>query len=355
MPLQRTPLTDADQDALRSELVAALRRGELCVLPTETVYGLAALPGNDEAGARARRWRGLDEDAPLTLHLADADDLGALGVRLHAGAERLIERYWPGPLTLILGRERGEQPVGVRVPSHPFTRDVIRACGEPLWMTSVAAEGRAALVTPEDIASACADDVAMLVDDGPSPIGAASTIVRADRGELEVLREGILSRDEVLKTAADVVLFVCTGNTCRSPLAERFARQMTAQAMGVTEDRVLARGLRFASAGTATAPGMGASEGSVEAGAEVGLDLSDHLSEPVDPQICARALRIYCLSDSHRRALIAQAPEAEDRIELLRPDGGDIADPYGGDLEVYQQARDEISAAVQARAGDWWP
>ena len=85
------------------------------------------------------------------------------------------------------------------------------------------------------------------------------------------------------------------------------------------------------------------------------LDLSDHLSEPVDPQICARALRIYCLSDSHRRALIAQAPEAEDRIELLRPDGGDIADPYGGDLEVYQQARDEISAAVQARAGDWWP
>lgn len=355
MPLQRTPLADADRNALLRDIVAALKLGELCVLPTETVYGLAALPTHESAGPRARRWRGLDEDHPLTLHLADTEDVDALDVRLHQGAERLVERYWPGPLTIIVGRGAGEETLGLRVPSHPFTRELIRAVGEPLWLTSVARTGAAPLTEPDAIEAACGEEVSLLVDDGASPLGAASTVVRADGAELEVLREGILSREEVLNTAADVVLFVCTGNTCRSPLAEHFARRLTAQAMGVNEDRVLARGLRFASAGTAAAYGMGASDGSAEAGAEAGLGLSAHASQPLDLDLCERAVKIYCLSDSHRRALTAQVPGAGDRVELLRPDGEDIADPYGGDLAVYREARDEIAAAVQARAGDWWP
>ena len=355
MPLRRSPLAEADHDALRDEVVEALRRGELCLLPTETVYGLAALPRHAGAAAKLRAWRGRDPAQPMTLHLADPSDLDRLGVQLHEGAERLAERYWPGPLTLILATRDGGESVGVRVPAHAFTRDVIRACGEPLWLIRVAAPGEDGLVEPDAVAEACAQDAALLVDAGTSPIGAASTIVRADGGELEVVREGILAREEVLSAAADLVLFVCTGNTCRSPLAERFARSLTAQAMGVTEDRVLARGLRFASAGTATMPGMAASDGSLEAGAEAGLDLSDHLSQPVEEELWSRAVRIYCLSEGHRSALLAQAPEAADKVELLRPDGADIADPYGGDLQVYREARDQIAAAVQARVGDWWP
>jgi len=355
MPLHRTLLADANHDALCSEVVAALRRGELCVLPTETIYGLAALPSSEGAAERIRTWRGRDGTRPLTLHLSDAADVAKLDLRAHQGAERLMERYWPGPLTLILPRRGAGAPVGLRVPSHPFTQDVIRACGEPLWLTSIATDEDPALVDPDAIAAACAEDVAMLVDDGPSPIGAASTVVRAHAGELQVLREGILSRDEALNTAADLVLFVCTGNTCRSPLAARFARQVTAQSMGVTEDRLLARGLRFTSAGTATAAGMSASAGSLEAGAEVGLDLSDHESQPIEPSLWSRAIRIYCLSESHRRVLLNEAPEVADRVELLRPDGADIADPYGGDIDVYRRSRDEICDAVRARAGDWWP
>lgn len=355
MPLQRTPLADADPDKLRSEVVAALQRGELCVLPTETVYGLAALPSHDGAAERIRRHGGRDASQPLTYHVADAADVNKLGGRLHSGAERLIERYWPGPLTLIVPGKQDGETLGVRLPSHAFTREVIRACGEPLWLATLADEAGAALVDPAAVADACGDDAALLVDDGASPIGSPSTIVRADGGELEVLREGILSRDEVLNTAADLILFVCTGNTCRSPLAEAYGRQLTAQAMGVTEDRVLARGLRFASAGTATMPGMGASDGSLEAGAEAGLDLGAHLSQPVDPSLWTRAMKIYCLGESHRRALLAEAPEVGDKVELLRPDGLDIADPYGGDLMVYRRARDEIAAAVQARMSDWWP
>lgn len=355
MTLERRSLADADPEALRDEVVATLQRGELCVLPTETVYGVAALPSRARAAARAQRWRGRDPSEPLTRHLADPADVDALGLRLHEGAKRLAARYWPGPLTLVLPPKAGGEPIGVRVPAHDFTRAVARACGEPLLLTPAAPAGEAPLTAPDAVADACRDDAALMVDDGASPIGAASTVVHAAGGELEVLREGILSRGEVLEAAADLVLFVCTGNTCRSPLAERFARQMTATAMGVAEDRVLARGLRFASAGTATMAGMRASDGSLEAGSEVGLDLADHQSQPVSPDLWSRAAKIYCLSEGHRRALLADAPAAEDRVLLLRPDGADIADPYGGDLDVYREARDEIATAVRARMGDWWP
>lgn len=355
MTLVRRSLAEADPDALRDEVVAALRRGELCVLPTETVYGVAALPGHAAAAARVRSWRGRDPGEPLTLHLSGLEDLAPLGLRMHDGAARLADRYWPGPLTMVLPRRAGGEPVGTRVPAHDFTRAVIRACGEPLLLTPVAPADAPPRTDPEDVAAACAAEATLLVDDGPSPIGASSTVVHAAGGELQVLREGILSREEVLATAADLVLFVCTGNTCRSPLAERFARQLTAAAMGVTEDRVLARGLRFASAGTATTTGMGASDGSLEAGGEAGLDLSDHLSQPISRPLYDRALRIYCLSESHRRALLAEAPGAADKVALLRPDGADVADPYGAPLDVYREARDQIAAAVQARVGDWWP
>jgi tRNA threonylcarbamoyl adenosine modification protein (Sua5/YciO/YrdC/YwlC family) len=356
MPLRHERLGEADPDTLRRDVVDSLQRGELSVLPTETVYGLAVLP-SQAAGVRlAQEWKGRPKDQPFTWHIADVADLEKLEVKVPLAAQRLIERYWPGPLTLILPGKDG-QTVGVRLPAHEFTRSVIRECGEPLWMTSVNASGEPPLTAPDDIAAACQGEggVAILVDDGASPLGVASTIVRSERAPLEVLREGILSREEVLTAAADLILFVCTGNTCRSPLAEAMARQLTSEAMGIPAEQVLARGICFSSAGTAAAPGSSASDGSQQAGAEIGIDLSAHISQPIAPSLWRRAMAIYCLSDSHRRALLAEAPEIADKVELLRPDGLDIADPFGGDLSVYQQARDEMHAAVKERLGDWWP
>lgn len=352
---ERRPLsTEPDVPALRAAVTASLQAGELCVLPTETVYGLTVLPSHAAAVERARRFKGRDAAQPFTWHVAHQKQIEQLGGELTLPAKRLIERYWPGPLTLIL-KGRDGATIGVRQPAHDFTAAVIEACGEPLWMTSVNDRGQPPRTEPDDIAAFCGDEVSIFVDDGPSPLGMASTIVRADGGELQVLREGILSRDEVLSSAADLILFVCTGNTCRSPLAEAIARELTAQAMGVTADRVLARGLKFASAGTATVPGMAASEGSLQAGAEIGLDLSAHQSQPVEPSLWERATNIYCLSDGHRQALLAEAPEAAAKVQLLRPDNLDIQDPFGGDLRTYQRVRDEIGAAIAARMSDWWP
>ena len=98
---------------------------------------------------------------------------------------------------------------------------------------------------------------------------------------------------------------------------------------------------------------MPASENGVLAAHELDLDLTGHASRELDRDLVARADRIYCLSRSHRQALLAAAPQAADKVELLRPDGRDVADPYGGDLAEYRHTRDEIRTALGKRVADW--
>lgn len=354
MPCQRIELRTADQPRLVADAAARLRRGELLVLPTETVYGLTVLPSDEAAVARARTLKGRDGAQPFTWHIADRPDFARLALDPPAGIVRLVERYWPGPLTVIVPA-RGGGTCGVRLPAHDFTRAVIRAAGEPLWMSSVNQTGEPPLLAADAIAARYGEQLGLVVDDGPSPLGMASTIVRAEGRRLDVLREGILLRDEVLHTAADTILFVCSGNTCRSPLAAALARELTARTLGVPADQVLAHGFAFASAGTSTIHGLPASEGSLLAGRELDLDLTAHASQPIDVDLVTRADRIYCLGRGHRRALLAEWPELAPRTALLRPDGLDIGDPYGGDLATYRRARDEIRAAVGARLTEWLP
>lgn len=377
MAMVRVPLRSTDRDALRADVVARLQQGQLVALPTETVYGLAVLPEQAEALARARRL--LQRPAPATqaatnrqealanlqqrtapsfaLHVASRADLRALAATVPPAIDRLIDRFWPGPLTVVLPA-RGPAAIGdvaVRLPAHEFTRGLIAAAGGRLFLPALHAPGAPALADPDAIAAHFGKDLDLLVDDGRTPLGSPSTVVHWRQGRLEVPREGILTADEVLHAAAELVLFVCTGNTCRSPLAAAFARQLTAKALGIAEADVLAHGFAFASAGTSTTDGLPASEGSLAAGAEAGLDLSTHQSQPLSPELVHRSSRIYCLAASHRRNTLAEAPAAGEKITLLRPDQRDVADPYGGDLRAYRKARDEIQAAVAARVAEWLP
>ncbi|MCA8953587.1 MAG: Sua5/YciO/YrdC/YwlC family protein, partial [Planctomycetes bacterium] len=308
---------------------------------------------NPAAVERARELKGREASHPFTWHVADRGQLAALAAPPSARARKLIDRYWPGPLTLVLPARNGEGDVGVRQPAHEFTAAVIAALGEPLWLSSVNRTGEPPLLEADAICASFGGELALVVDDGPSPLGVASTVVR-DRGDrLEVLREGILDSHDVLHTAADLTLFVCTGNTCRSPLAEALARDLAARTLGTAPADVLAHGFAFASAGTSTLDGMPASEGSIAAGSELGLDLTAHSSRLVTRELVEHATRIYCLSQSHRAALLAEFPAAGDKVQLLRQDQLDIQDPFGGPIEVYRKTRDEIRAAIGARLPEW--
>jgi protein-tyrosine phosphatase len=138
------------------------------------------------------------------------------------------------------------------------------------------------------------------------------------------------------------VLFVCTGNICRSPMAERLARELTA---GEADT--------FTSAGTATHPRVEPPAGTVQAMEEVGIAVEDHRSRSVW-EVGDDADVIYALSAEHRDAMLRRWPDRGDDIHLLRPDGRSVADPYGLGIDDYRRARDEIAAAIALRVAAGW-
>lgn len=131
------------------------------------------------------------------------------------------------------------------------------------------------------------------------------------------------------------ILFVCTGNTCRSPMAEAMFNKMI-------KDRNIAD-VSASSAGIAAYAGSPASENAMAAVKELGADLSRHKARLVTRKLVDESDQIYCMSDSHAKTLKGLFPEAEAKIKVL---GGGIEDPFGGDINVYRACRDQILAAL---------
>ncbi|MFM1873389.1 MAG: Low molecular weight protein-tyrosine-phosphatase YwlE [Planctomycetota bacterium] len=328
-----------------------LRAGANCVIPTETGYALAAAATDAAAVARAAALVDQPSEA-AALSFADHTAVVAACGPLPERLRRLAERYWPGPLALAWRAPSGTE-CRAGVPGHEFPRALAQALGGSLALFALHRADGPAVVGAEEVERLPALTAVTIFDGGKAPLGDAGAAVRLDGDRLLVEREGILSAVELLEAAAEHVLFVCTGNTCRSPLAEVLARDLVARRLGVRSDEVLARGWSFGSAGTHTCDGMPASENGVLAAHEVDLDLTGHASRELDRALVARADRIYCLSRSHRQALLAAAPQAAPKVELLRPDGRDVADPYGGDLDEYRHTRDDIRAALGKRIAEW--
>ena len=171
-----------------------LNRGGVVVIPTDTVYGLAARPDFEEAVDRLYTIKGREAKKPIALLASDVEAIGRFGYPIEGKARELAEKYWPGALTMVIGKE------GFRIPDHAKTRELIAACGGVLRVTSANLSGR----RPATDAPQALRDVGLsadyVVDDGVSPGGVPSTVVRvAADGSTEVLREGAIS----LKTGKD--------------------------------------------------------------------------------------------------------------------------------------------------------
>jgi len=325
--------------------------GGLVALPTETVYGVAALMDGGEGERRLRALKGR-ESKPFTLHLGDPAEAARLAKPLPDCARRLAERYWPGSLTLVV-EARDAGTVGLRVPSRLFTRAVLRAAarnGAPVAMASANLPGLPAPASADAVAEALGERVDLIVDGGPAELGEASTVVRALRPRLELLRTGTLTAAEVERTACTTVLFLCSGNTCRSPMAELLARSLAAEAAGVPLEASARSGLRFLSAGTGSLSGLPASAGALQAMAEIGLDLGGHRTRELARDVLLESDLVLAMTETHRdRARGCGLGPRAPRVELLDPEGRETPDPFGGDRAAYRQARDRIRGALERR------
>jgi len=186
-------LTGSGDDAAVATAVAALERGELIVMPTETVYGLAADPRVPGTVERIYAAKQRDRGKPLQMLVSGVEVIAAMGFALSAVERRLAERFWPGSLTLIV--TDGERSEGFRVPDLDVALAVIKQGGGALRATSANTSGEPPALTAEDAAACLGDAVAVVLDGGPIVGGVASTVARVDeQGGIEVLREGGISR-----------------------------------------------------------------------------------------------------------------------------------------------------------------
>lgn len=177
------------------EAAAALTRGVLVIVPTETVYGLAADPRFPGAETAIFAAKGRPDHKPVTLFAADVEQVKARGAVLDEAGEKLARSFWPGPLTLVLKTPDGF--TGFRVPDHAVPLALLRAVGSVLSVTSANRSGEPPAITADAAAAALGSRVALILDAGRSPGGVPSTVVRVDGDEVQVLREGAISEAEI--------------------------------------------------------------------------------------------------------------------------------------------------------------
>ena len=189
---------NSDNQEIMQEAAALIRAGEVVSFPTETVYGLGADGLNPEAVAKIFAAKGRPNDNPLILHIAKKEDIAQLTTGLNANAKKLMEHFWPGPLTLIVNKSAivpdavsaGLETVAVRFPSNKFAQDFIRACGCPIAAPSANISGRPSPTNAQDVLEDMQGKVAGMLDGGNCGIGLESTVVDTTSAVPTILRPG---------------------------------------------------------------------------------------------------------------------------------------------------------------------
>jgi len=347
--------------------VQALAEGQLIALPTETVYGLAASACRADAVERLLKVKGRGPAQPLALAIKSADEAPDFVPDMSPLARRLARRCWPGPVTLVCDHLHKEGlakqlprsvreavvpngAIGLRVPANEMSQAVLRMLSGPIVLSSANRTGGPDAVTAQEVIAALDGDVALVLDDGPCRYGQPSSVVKVTNNQFTVLREGVVSEATLKRMAGVVVLFVCTGNTCRSPMAELLMQQSLAKCLECTLEDLESHGVTVISAGIAAAPGCPPAAEAVQVIREYGMDLSRHEAQPLTEKLVRDADVILAMTQSHLQSIVERWPDAASRTCLILPERNDLADPIGQPVGAYRQCAAQIATAVKHHA-----
>jgi len=198
-------ITAENQNEILDKAAKIIQDGGLVVFPTETVYGLGANALNEQAVAKIFLAKGRPSDNPVIVHIADQQQLSDLVEGISVAEQKLIDSFWPGPLTIIFPKKNtiskvisgGLSTIAIRMPSHPVAHSLIEKSGVPIAAPSANTSGRPSSTSGDEAHRDLVGKVDMIIDAGASDIGLESTVVMVKEDYVLILRPGAVTKDMI--------------------------------------------------------------------------------------------------------------------------------------------------------------